>query len=65
MTTYCLHCLALVHETQPQCGHCAAPFQGCGQFDRVTGPAPSRDFAFLFTRTPEAVAGHGFERRSS
>jgi len=56
LSHYCLHCLTPVDEDQAECGSCAAPFQGAGSFDRIAGPPPSREFAFLFTQTAAAAA---------
>ena len=61
---YCLHCLASARENQAECARCAAPFRGAGQFDLVTGPPPSREFAFLFDRTSRGPRGSGLPRRS-
>ena len=53
---YCLRCLTPARENQPQCARCAAPFQGAGHFDLLTGRPPSQEFAFLFTREPRNQA---------
>jgi hypothetical protein len=47
---YCIRCLASVQETARECPGCQTPFTGAGRFDRIHGPAPSREFAFLFAR---------------
>jgi hypothetical protein len=49
MTSYCLRCLTPAHESQPAC------------FDRIEGPPPSPEFAFLFSRAA-AVCPFGTER---
>jgi hypothetical protein len=61
MTSYCLRCLTPAHESQPACSRCAAPFEGAGCFDRIEGPPPSPEFAFLFSRAA-AVCPFGTER---
>jgi len=46
---YCGRCLSAVSMRAEACGHCDQPFIGAGQFQRMPGPPPSRDFAFLFS----------------
>ena len=65
MTSYCLRCLTPAHESQPACSRCAAPFEGAGCFDRIEGPPPSPEFAFLFSRAAAPVDHHRAARRSS
>ena len=45
---YCARCLALTTAGPDACPRCATPFTGAGRFDRIQGPRPSGEFAFLF-----------------
>jgi predicted amidophosphoribosyltransferase len=53
---YCAHCLAAVTATSQSCRSCDAPFTGAGSFDRLAGPPPSQEFAFLFEREAQPAA---------
>jgi predicted amidophosphoribosyltransferase len=53
---YCARCQAPATRTSQCCGACATPFTGAGSFDRVEGPPPSREFAFLFEREAQPAA---------
>ena len=37
---YCLSCLNVVDERDPECGGCGRSFMGTGRFDRITGRPP-------------------------
>ncbi|MFP6641725.1 MAG: hypothetical protein VCC04_15880 [Myxococcota bacterium] len=48
---YCARCLTEAAPRQTRCPGCRTPFTGAGRFDLIAGPAPSREFAFLFDRS--------------
>jgi hypothetical protein len=56
--SHCAHCLAPAPAEVSRCPGCDASFQGAGYFDRITGPPPSREFAFLFSRTAAPARHH-------
>ncbi len=37
---YCLHCLTVVGERDPECTGCRRSFAGAGRFDRMSGEPP-------------------------
>jgi predicted amidophosphoribosyltransferase len=56
-THYCARCLAEAVASQNRCPNCRTPFTGAGRFDLMPGPAPSREFAFLFDGDQTSAPG--------
>ena len=58
-THHCARCLARAAADQALCEGCGTHFEGASHFDLVSGPPPSREFAFLFPAS-EARVVSGF-----
>jgi hypothetical protein len=50
---YCARCLTSTTAHSPSCPGCTTSFTGAGSYDRLEGPPPSLEFAFLFARSPQ------------